>query len=168
MLATFNPRQLVIDAAISQLHETEPRAFWLDAFGSLPPKYERLAWCGVFALWCLRQAKLTSRRWIQGRGFIWVDEHGKGARLPYLPVVHPSRIGIGDIAYFDKPHQHYALVECLDQPNDGRDLTWVKLIAGNTPDVDQSWVRRSKAQFYSIARLVETANQLQLPKVTNG
>lgn len=159
-------RQTVIDVALSQLHETEPAEYWLDAFGALPPDYHKLAWCGVFALWCLRQANLTKRVWIRGKGFIWVDDNGKSSRVPYLPIIHSSRIGVGDVAYFDKPFQHYGIVEELGEDDPDHGEAFVKIIAGNTPDVDQSWVKRSKAQFYGINRLVEVASQLELPAGT--
>jgi hypothetical protein len=98
-----------------------------------------------------------------GKGFIWVDDAGKVSRTPYLPIIHSTRINIGDIAYFDKPFQHYALVEELGEDDPDHGEAYVKVIAGNTPDVDQSWVKRSKAQFYGINRLVEAASQLTLP-----
>jgi hypothetical protein len=52
----------------------------------------------VFALWCLRQAGLTDKTWVDGKGFA----------MGWLPVVQLPEPG--DIAYFNR-FQHYAIVE---------------------------------------------------------
>jgi hypothetical protein len=143
--SALDKRARVVALAASQVGVTDPRLYWLDAFGSWSEGLRKFAWCGVFALWCLRNAGLTSRHWISGLGFIWVDSAGKRSKSPYLPTT--STPAAGDIAYFDKPYQHYAIVEEVDG-------TTIHLIAGNTPNVSRSTTTRSKAVFYSIAPLV--------------
>jgi hypothetical protein len=149
-------RNEVIEIARTQLHVLDPVDYWQDAAAVPPTNYHKYAWCGIFALWCLRQAGLTERKWIAGKGFIWLDDNGKSSKLPYLPIVHPSRCDVGDVVYFDKPFQHYALVEAIEKD-------WIHVIAGNTPDVDQSKIRATKGQYYSIHRLVERSSQQCLP-----
>ena len=105
-----------------------------------------LAWCGVFVLWVLRMVGLTTRKWVSGRGFIYIDAQGHSTAKPWLPIV--AMPAIGDIAYFDQPYQHYALVEEVEGAR-------VHLIAGNTPNVSRSVVPLAKATaYYSIAPLL--------------
>lgn len=137
-------RNRVIAYAATQLHETDPSLYWQDVLGSVPAK--SIAWCGAFVLWVLRATLAVPWRWVIGKGFLYVDDYGNDLRLPRLPIVKtPS---IGDIAYFDKPYQHYALVESVESGQ-------VHLIAGNTPDVDRSVVPIERATaYFSIAPLL--------------
>jgi|ERR1039457_6711623 hypothetical protein len=136
-------RAAVLDIAALQLGVTDPKQYWLEAFGQLPQTdYQKLAWCGVFALWCLRTAGLTDWHWVSGVGFLL--NHGADG-LNHITLPEP-----GDVAYFDKPYAHHALVqEC--------DGTTVKLIQGNyglPGRVAESEVnlRTKKPIFFSIAR----------------
>jgi hypothetical protein len=97
-------------------------------------------------LWVLRSVLAVPWRWVVGKGFLWVDDDGHPLQVPRLPIV--KRPAIGDIAFFEKPYGHYALVEEVNGDT-------VHLIAGNTPDVDRSKVPISKATaYYSIAPLL--------------
>lgn len=141
-------RNRIVAQALSQLGATDPSPYWLDAFGSVPSS--KLAWCGVFALWVLRMVALTSRKWVTGKGFLYVNDAGASTSKPYLPIVKVP--AIGDIAYFDKPYQHYALVEEVDGDT-------VHLIAGNTPNVgrQQTTISSGKAVFFSVAPLLPSS-----------
>jgi hypothetical protein len=137
-------RQSVVAYARQFLGCLDPTPFWADACPAAGPK-NHLSWCGVFALSCLRQCGLTDWIWHLGRGFIYCDDDGKqcSARLPIVKVPE-----VGDIAYFDHPFQHYALVT-------GVDGTTVHLIAGNTPNVSECSCALSKpTAFYSIVHLL--------------
>lgn len=104
-------------------------------------------WCGAFALSVLRKCGLTSWHWIMSKGFLYCDDSGKScaARLPIVRIPAP-----GDIAYFNKPSQHYALVVSVST-----DQRRVKLIAGNTPIVAESECLRTAAVYYSIQPLID-------------
>jgi hypothetical protein len=94
----------------------------------------------VFALYCLRQARIVDWKWQMKKGFIYID--GK-QRLPITERPAP-----GDIAYFDKPNQHYAVVVSVEA--DG-----VYVVAGNTPTVRRSLVVAGRSVVYfSIANLL--------------
>lgn len=137
-------RNLVVLTASMEVGETDPSKYWLDAYGAVPSS--KYAWCGVFALWVLRKALNVTWRWIAGIGFIYVDDSGKRSAIPRLPVVDTPEPG--DIAYYDQPYQHYAVVESVS----GGVVT---LIAGNTPHVSRYDEPLSKATaYYSIASLV--------------
>lgn len=56
------------------------------------------AWCGIFWLWCLFKAGLTSKQWVDGKGFA-------SGYLPTVSIPEP-----GDGMYFGKPLHHYAVV----------------------------------------------------------
>jgi hypothetical protein len=95
---------------------------------------------------------LTSRKWVTGKGFLFVDDAGHSASKPYLPIV--TTPAMGDIAYFDKPYQHYALVEEVDGDT-------VHLIAGNTPNVgrQKTTLSSGKAVFLSVAPLLPSTSR---------
>lgn len=146
----FEVRNRIVAQALSQLGSTDPSPYWLDAYGSVPSS--KLAWCGVFALWVLRMVGLTARKWIAGKGFLFVDDAGHTATKPYLPIVKVP--AIGDIAYFDKPFQHYALVEEVDGDT-------VHLVAGNTPNVgrQKTTLSSGRAVFFSVAPLLPSTSR---------
>lgn len=137
-------RARVVAIARTQLGATEPDQYWADVLGYVPA--QSLAWCGAFALWVLRRALGVDWRWVAGRGFIYVDNAGLPLERPRLPITKTPKPG--DVAYYDKPYQHHALVESVagDQ---------VSLIAGNTPNVSEYSEPLSKATaYYSIAPIV--------------
>jgi hypothetical protein len=139
-------RQAVVSYARTQLDITDPSPYWLKVYGSVPKPLKKYAWCGVFVLWVLHVVGLTKRRWVSGLGFLYVDDQGHGNETPWLPITqHPEP---GDVAYFDQPYQHYALVDYVDSDT-------VHLIAGNTPDVSAyPKPLRSATAYFSIAPLV--------------
>jgi hypothetical protein len=99
------------------------------------------SWCGGFYLWCLHEAGVTrDLYWKVGLGFVAT------AHLPRTDDPKP-----GDLAYFDQPFQHHAVVSSLI---DGTLTT----IDGNAPDVRiKSRPMPKNAVFYSIETLLKKA-----------
>jgi len=130
-------RVQVVQIAGSQLGKGDPSPYWRDAYG--PVWTPGLSWCGVFALWVLRQAGLTQAKWIAGKGFIYPV----GLRPTFAPEP-------GDVAYFDKM-QHQAIVAAVN--TDGT----VTLINGNgdSGKVSESRTPKTKVTaFFSIDPLI--------------
>jgi len=134
-------RSRVCEIARAELGIQDPQKYIRDAapmYVGFPPNAK--AWCGIFALWCYRQAGLTSKKWVDGKGF------AEG----YLPRV----FGIpepGDLAYYAKG-QHYAIVERVA---DG----FVYTIDGNAKtaplegvETRKRWISEAAA-YYSIREL---------------
>jgi hypothetical protein len=108
----------------------------------------------VFVLWALRAAGLTTRHWVAGIGFVFTDANGHRTSKPWLRQIDTAAgelPAMGDVAYYDQPYQHYALVEEVDGDR-------VHVIAGNTPNVSRSAPALSKATaYFSIASLLPSA-----------
>lgn len=100
-------RNGVCQFAMGQLGKSDPTPYWLECGHSVEaqPALLRLAWCGVFALWCLRMAQLTVRTWELCHGFIY-----QTGKEPLLVKVDCDRVERGDILFRSKPFQHYAIV----------------------------------------------------------
>ncbi len=97
-------RQLVVEAARSQIGEQDPDQYWAVVQPQLMGNPKGISWCGGFALWALKQAGLAADLvWHIGRGFAEVY------RLPKVKVPEP-----GDIAYYDQPFQHHAVVDRVE------------------------------------------------------
>lgn len=135
-------RAAVVAAAVGELGKSDPQPYVDDALGyHTEASY---SWCGLFALWVLHRAGLAkSWRWELGRGFLY--------RLPRVPPnTFPKP---GDIAYFDQPYQHHAIVESVDPI-----AMTVTIINGNGTNgvVTRSTVPISEpTAFYSIDPLTE-------------
>ena len=100
-------RNRIVEIARAELGPGRVSDYWQSALGSgaRPPWPKH--WCGAFALWCLHRAGVAlDVRWKIGLGFLEVQ------RLPKTRDPKP-----GDVAYFDQPFQHHAVVERL--ANDG-------------------------------------------------
>lgn len=136
-------RSAVVAAARSQLGKSDPYPYMRDVL----PKawsdaevrgYTKKAWCGIFSLWCLRQASLAPDiDWIDGRGYLF--------RL--RRVLDPLP---GDIGYQDVPWQHHFVIESADAHT-------FTSIDGNqgVPGVQERHRSRGNAyNFYSIASLI--------------
>jgi hypothetical protein len=132
-----DPRQKVIELAMTQLGEQDPDKYWSDVQPALMGSPHSIAWCGGFALWLLRQAGLTDWKWEIGKGF--------ASRLPRTTSPRP-----GDIAYFDHL-QHHAIVKNVN----GDELT---TIDGNQSPGEQVKERirsiKEVTAFYSIEPLI--------------
>ncbi len=132
-------RAMVVQIATAQLGRGDPAPYWEDAFGT--GWASSLSWCGVFALWVLRQAGLTDAKWITGKGFIYP------LKLRQTTTPEP-----GDIAYFEK-FQHQAIVAGRNFDGTGT----VRLINGNGEGgkVTESNVQLDKVTaFFSIDSLI--------------
>lgn len=138
-------RAEVVSVAGSQMGYSDPEPYWVDTYGSYPG--EHFAWCGVFALWVLRQVGLTTERWHAG-------EKGPNGKPIYgfifpLHLPSTSEPQPGDIAYFTK-NQHHAIVAAV-----AGDI--ITLINGNGKGgaVSLSQIEKSEAAgFFSIRPLV--------------
>lgn len=103
-------RAIVVAAAEAELGPGRVADYWRDVLGpSWRGPYPK-EWCGAFALWCLHQAGLglgvqwrVAMRPKDPSGFLLVN-HAVG-RMPRTTTPLP-----GDIAYFDAPYQHHAVV----------------------------------------------------------
>jgi hypothetical protein len=120
----------------------DPATYWKVAAPGVtltPRELKEKSWCGGFCLWAVRWAGFGFRtRW---------DFNGKGLGTSIYPTTEPEP---GDIAYFDKPNQHYALIEAVSS-----DMLW--LVNGNSTGkgVARSAVQRSKVSAcYSIDRML--------------
>jgi hypothetical protein len=88
-------RGRAVRIAKAELGRGDPQRYASAAGGSVPTGE---SWCGIFALWVLRQAGLTDWTWQWGWGFI--------SKLPRTSNPQP-----GDIAFKQEPFQHQAVVE---------------------------------------------------------
>lgn len=98
------PRARVVAIALGELgpggatKDQDPQKYIRDAapiYIGQPPNAK--AWCGIFWLWCLRQAGLTTATWRDGVGF--------AGDYPRVSLPEP-----GDGMYFGKPNHHYGVV----------------------------------------------------------
>lgn len=97
------------------------------------------AWCGAFALSCLRDAQVTRAFWVPGIGFC--ERY----------CTHTNTPRPGDIAYFDQPYQHHAVVTYVDSDN-------FDTIDGNQPGIMRHKRRpMHSARFYSISPMIDRA-----------
>ena len=136
-------RAAVLTIAALNLGVDDPSEFWLDAYGSVPPKH--LAWCGVFALYCLRKGA--------GVDWLWSVASIKSGFLFRLERTTDPQPG--DVAYFDQPYQHHALVQKIEGDR-------LYLIQGNygTPGhvaESQCGIATKKPAFFSIGRVLDLA-----------
>lgn len=118
-----------------------PRMYWDKAAPGVVLSAAEIAqksWCGGFCLCAVKEAGFGARtRW---------DFFGKGFGSAIFVTSSPEP---GDIAYFDQPNQHYALIEAVSD-----DMLW--LINGNSrgKGIARNVVKRSSATCYSIERML--------------
>lgn len=150
-------RLLALTFARGELGAGRVHVYWKEVLRGAPPPYPP-AWCGAFVLWCLRGAEITDVSWEVGHGFLsMLDEQKKRVwRLPRVTRPEP-----GDVAYFDKPFQHHAIVERFEEApsveqNGFVHKAWsLVTIDGNQPDVRRRYREhtpsmRPSAVFFSI------------------
>jgi hypothetical protein len=144
---TSDVRSAVVQIALAEVGmRKDPLVYWREV---LPTSWtsaqveqfsKNAAWCGGFALWCLRKAGLAADiDWAMGKGFCYRLATTKD------PLA-------GDIAYFDQPYQHHAVFW------ERRELD-VVTIDGNQAGGAVAIVRRpfSRASaYYSIASLIDS------------
>ncbi len=136
-------RDAIVAAATTQLGEQDPDKYWSLVCPALMGQPTRIAWCGGFALWCLRESGACE--WPGGDPWDW--QIGKGFASRLSQTLRPLP---GDIAYIEKPLQHHALVERADGDT-------VHTIDGNqTGETVRRRVRHRHAfsAFFSVGPLV--------------
>lgn len=145
-------RRRVVQVALSQLGETDPTPYWDDTLGeswSGPPPHH---WCGAFALWCLHQAGLALELGWTVDG-VNGDGHGFAFHLPPLPGKRnaiTSSPQPGDVAYFDAPFQHHAIVASVDGDT-------VVTVDGNPIVKETTRKLRTATAYFSIQGLLDQA-----------
>lgn len=134
-----DPRQKVVKAAKGEVGPQNPDKYWSEVQPALMGNPTGIAWCGGFALWALKQAGLTEANWEIGKGFA-------SRLLNTTKTPQP-----GDIAYYDQPFQHHAIVEKVDGNN-------VYTIDGNQSPGEQVLERvrplNAATAYYSIESLI--------------
>jgi hypothetical protein len=137
-------RAEVVRIAASYEGPQDPDQFWARVCPELQGDPHGTAWCGGFALSCLHEAGLTTKPWKPSHGFLLTEPKFPTTKSP-LP---------GDIAYFDKPLQHHAIVREVTQ-------TEILTVDGNQGVAPQELVKLCKRPkngssvvFFSIAPLV--------------
>lgn len=138
-MITGNPRDKIIRIAKTQLGVQDPDKYWAVVQPGLVNS--KAAWCGGFALWAIKEAGFAKDTiWQIGKGFTEIN------RLPRTKNPEP-----GDIAYYDQPFQHHAIVSSV---KDGI----VNTIDGNQPGGTVQEKQRplnTATAYYSITPLIE-------------
>lgn len=144
-------RRAVLDWALAEClrvrslaKRVDPAIYWAVAAPGVrlsAAELKEKSWCGGFALCAVKSAGFGHRT-------VW-DFFGKGMAASIYPAPKGTEAP-GDIAYFDQPNQHYALIEALDA-----ETYW--LINGNSTGngVVRNAVKRSSvSHVYSIDRML--------------
>lgn len=138
VLPATGARQRVVQIAKSQIGqgaEDTWKKYLQGTVDSIPKT--RIYWCGIFAVWVLQQAGLTSTKWEWGNG---ISSILKRTNSPQP----------GDILYIDKPYQHHAIIERIEGDRvhsiDGNSING--LVAPNDRPLS------SISAFYSISPLI--------------
>lgn len=140
----IDARRRVLAVAETQLGDQDPDKYWSLVCPELMGNPHKVAWCGGFALWCLREAGLCEWPWV-----VW---KGPGTPSGFLYRLLPTRDPKpGDIAYFDHL-QHHAIVRSVSGG-------FVDTIDGNAlPAPREGVVEKTHpvtgCTFYSIASLI--------------
>jgi hypothetical protein len=145
----LDARSAIVAAAQSQIGNGDASRYWLAVLDRpqahpIDGQGRPLAWCGAFALWCLRQANLAlDTKWVPGKGFLraaWITRDPKP----------------GDIAYRAEK-AHHAIISTVAPGANGV----ISTIDGNSQDgkvvPHASVSRRTWTAFYSIESLIVEA-----------
>lgn len=142
-------RARVVEAARSQIGKPLLNEYLADA----APQYvgQHPEWCGIFALWAIHQAGIARDvQWKTALGFVEVEHEGGPAGRDFPRTSSPKA---GDIAYYDQPYQHHAVVAAVRG-----DVLDVINGNGSGSRVTASSPARSKAtNYYSIQKYVDRA-----------
>lgn len=135
-----DPRKKVVSIARGEIGPQNPDKYWAEVQPALMGNPTGIAWCGGNALWVLHKAGLTDIMW----------EIGKGFAAKHLPTTRDPKPG--DIAYFDQPFQHHAIVEKVEGDS-------LYTIDGNQSPGEQVLPKirkkNSATAFYSIQPLID-------------
>ena len=145
-LAALDPRARVVAIAVGELDSDDWQHYQTEA-APVYPFGVRKSWCGIFALWCLRQAGLTE--------WLWKDRDGFVFRLGWRVTSSPQP---GDIGVKHEPYAHHWVVERVDFV-----AGIIHAIAGNGEGgevVRQQYSLGSREiDVYTIQRLVDAATE---------
>jgi hypothetical protein len=133
-------RNQLVAIAKEEVGEQDAAKYWGDVLPGLASNSYPHSWCGGFTLWALHQVGLA-------KGIDW--EIGKGYCY-HLPTTRSPQPG--DIAYFDKPYQHHAIVISTNYGG------MLQTVDGNQPgETVRIRIRRvnDATAFYSIQPLIE-------------
>lgn len=151
-MATQGSRERILEVAEGELGSKDEPGYWAAVLPGAPP-FPKGVWCGAFVLWVLREAGVTDRTWKLGQGFLLTNQGHEN-----FPIIRNPQPG--DVAYFDQPFQHHAIVERVEGDK-------VHLIAGNTASRDVA--RQTKpvkdAVFFSVAPFVVPNTESDVPWV---
>jgi hypothetical protein len=115
---------------------------------------KELEWCGLFCLWAIHQADVAKHvLWRIGGGFC-EEQHLTKVRLP----------APGDVAYYNEPFQHHALVHSVDVDRG----TFDSIDGNQAADTVTMRLRiplKKPTCFYSIERLLTADTEPQMPAV---
>lgn len=141
----IDARAQIVAIAEAEIGLQDPDKYWQLVCPQLMGNPHKVAWCGGFALWCLRQAGLTDWSWQ-----VWSGPGTPSGFLYHLlPTRHPKP---GDMAYFFA-NQHHAIVKAYHGDS-------VDTIDGNSVPYPQEGVSvkthlvKDVGCFYSIAQLI--------------
>lgn len=145
-LVTTDARARVVAEALSHVRvwtEADVDALWREVGRpDFVGHWHDKAWCGGFALRCLRRALGVTWEWAKPTGYGFAEEHG----LPKVSLPEP-----GDVAYYAKGAHHAIVVSAAN----GR----VRIVNGNgmiAPAEGVTVTERPIADaacYYSIGRL---------------
>lgn len=139
-------RQRVAAIARSQVGKKDLNTYFADAAPQFVGQHPE--WCGIFALWCLHQAGLAKEKtWKTGLGFILT----KPNPMPQTKDPKP-----GDIAYYEHPYQHQAVV--LKNNGDGTTENANGNGSGGVVSISRPKIADATA-FYSIATFIANAQK---------
>lgn len=143
----LDARARVLAIARGELGEQDPNKYYRDAAPQFADRglEHKVSWCGVFALWCLRQAGLTDATWSS-------SPSRPGFAPEILKATHDPEPG--DVAVFSHLWHHAIVAEL---PGDGT----VRTVDGNTlPAPLEGVAERTHPiaavfAFYSLRPLIE-------------
>jgi hypothetical protein len=150
-------RAKVVAIAESYVGPQDPDRFWSRVCPKLCGNPHLVSWGGGFALSCLHEAGITDKPWTRGKGFLLTP--------PKLPRTNQPKPG--DIAYFDDPVPHHAIV---------REVTEEMLftVEGNHGRSDDEVVelcarpRKSSDVYFSIGLLIAAMDESNVEVFIDG
>jgi hypothetical protein len=110
-------------------------------------------WCGLFCLWGLHESGIAlTVFWRSGGGFCEEQRLDKlGPNVPWAKTRLPEP---GDIAYYDRPYRHHAVVTSVD-PDAGTFTSCDGNQAANTVVLRTRIPLNKPTCFYSIDKLLQ-------------
>lgn len=135
-------RSRIVEIAEAEVGSVDWQKYQSDA-APVYPVGTRKSWCGIFVLWCYRQAGLISWRWKDGYGFIYRIGFEYETKSPKP----------GDVGYVAQPYQHHFLVKRVN----GDTVECIDGNSGPTPGVVKERTRSlgdTSVRYFSIETLI--------------